>query len=270
MAAATEQLSQNAETQKNQIQQIVATMHEMAAAIAEVSANASHAAQGAMDAGHVAQEGGQVVGETVAAMQSLIETSRTTSEQVEGLARSSDQIGKVLSVIGEIAEQTNLLALNAAIEAARAGEQGRGFAVVAGEVRRLAERTAQATHEIGGMIGSIQSEAQEAVHSIRAEIVQIDESAESSGRAGTSINGIIEASEQVKEMIGQIATASHEQSAATDEVNRSLNEIARVIEHSTSGTQDSARACAALSLLAANLQKEVSQFQLERNGKSRA
>jgi methyl-accepting chemotaxis protein len=169
----------------------------------------------------------------------------------------------VISVIGVIAGQTNLLALNAAIEAARAGEQGRGFAVVAGEVRRLAERTAQATGEIGGMITNIQGEARKAVDSIKAEIVHVNESAESAGRAGASINGIIKASDNVNDMIGQIALASHQQSAATDEVNKTMNEIAHIIDLSTSGTQDSANACAALSRLASEMVGSISQFRLE-------
>jgi len=264
LSASSEQLLQNANLQRSQSHQIVSTMHEMSAAIAEVSANASRAALGAVEARQVADEGGQVVGQTVSAMQNLTTTSRVTSEQIEGLALSSNAIGRVLSVIGEIAGQTNLLALNAAIEAARAGEQGRGFAVVAGEVRRLAERTGEATREIGGMITNIQSEAKKAVDSIKEEIVHVNESAESAGRAGSSIHGIIRASDNVKDMIGQIATASHEQSLATEEVNRTLNEISKVIDLSTSGTQDSARACAELSRLAADLQVAVSQFHLER------
>jgi methyl-accepting chemotaxis protein len=262
LSASSGDLLQNANLQKDQSHQIVTSMHQMSSAIAEVSANASRAAQGAEAARQVAHDGGKVVGETVAAMQNLTVTSRTTSEQIQGLAVSSQKIGKVLSVIGEIAEQTNLLALNAAIEAARAGEQGRGFAVVAGEVRRLAERTGQATREIGEMISGIQSEAQKAVNSIKAEIVHVNESAESASRAGSSINGIIEASDNVKEMISQIATASLEQSAATDEVNRTLGEIAQVIDHSTAGMQDSAKASAELSRLAEDLQAHVLQFRL--------
>jgi methyl-accepting chemotaxis protein len=266
LSASTEQLLQNAQTQKGQSQQIVTAMHEMGAAISEVSENASRAAQGAVEARQVAHEGGEVVGKTVSAMQNLTAASSATSAQIEGLARSSTDIGKVISVIGEIAEQTNLLALNAAIEAARAGEQGRGFAVVAGEVRRLAERTGQATREIGGMITNIQNEANKAVDSIKDEILHVNESAESAARAGSSINGIISSSEEVKDMISQIAAASHQQSAATDEVNRSLNEIARVIDLSTTGTQHSAEACAELARLAAEMQQLVSQFQLERHG----
>jgi methyl-accepting chemotaxis protein len=269
LSVSSEQMLQNANLQKNQSHQIVTTMHEMSAAIGEVSANASRAADGAVAARQEAHEGGQVVSQTVIAMQSLTDTSRATSGQIEGLARSSDEIGKVISVIGEIAEQTNLLALNAAIEAARAGEQGRGFAVVAGEVRRLAERTGQATREIGGMITNIQSEAKKAVDSIKSEIVHVNESAESASRAGASIEGIIRASDNVKDMISQIATASHEQSAATDEVNRTLNDIAHTIDLSTAGTQDSAKACAALSQLAADLQGSVSQFRLERTSSRR-
>jgi methyl-accepting chemotaxis protein len=264
LSVSAEQLLKNANRQKGQSHQIVTAMHEMGAAIGEVSQNAARAAQSAVEARQEAHEGGQVVAQTVSAMQNLTDTSRTTSGQIEGLARSSDEIGKVILVIGEIAEQTNLLALNAAIEAARAGEQGRGFAVVAGEVRRLAERTGQATREIGGMITNIQSEAKKAVDSIKAEIVHVNESAESAGRAGASIDGIIRASDSVKDMVNQIATASHQQSAATDEVNRTLNEVAHIIDLSTSGTQDSAKAAAALSQMAADLQGCISQFRLER------
>ncbi len=262
LSVSSEQLLQNANQQKAQSHQIVAAMHEMGAAIGEVSANAARAAESAVDARKEAHDGGQVVGQTVTAMQSLTDTSRATSGQIEGLARSSDEIGKVIQVIGEIAEQTNLLALNAAIEAARAGEQGRGFAVVAGEVRRLAERTGQATREIGGMITNIQNEAQKAVDSIKAEIVYVNDSAESASRAGASIDGIIKASDNVKDMISQIATASHQQSAATDEVNRTLNEIAHIIDLSTTGTQNSANSCASLSQMAADLQGYISQFRL--------
>lgn len=262
LSESSEELLKNANSQRSQSEQIVAAMHRMSATIAEVSTNASHAAEEAMGAREEAHQGGEIVGQAVIAMQNLTEASQTTSRQIEGLARSSDEIGKIISVIGEIAGQTNLLALNAAIEAARAGDQGRGFAVVAGEVRRLAERTATATREIDGMISTVQAEAKKAVESIRVEIENVNESAESASRAGNSINGIIRSSENVKNMIGQIATASHGQASATDEVTRNLNEIAHTIEISTAGTQDSAKASSELSQLAVELQQLVSQFRL--------
>jgi len=269
LTASSEQSFENATAQRNQGHQVATTMHEMSAAIAEVSASASRAAQGADEARAEAHRGGEVVNRAVADMQNLNEASRATSDQIEGLARSSHEIGKVISVIGEIAEQTNLLALNAAIEAARAGEQGRGFAVVAGEVRRLAERTGQATREVSGLIAGIQAEAKKAVESIRAEIVHVNESAQSAEQAGTSIAGIIAASENVKDMISQIATASSEQASATEEVNRSMAEIARGIDVSTATTQETTKACEELSRLAVELQQLVSRFRLEEGTKAR-
>jgi len=118
--------------------------------------------------------------------------------------------------------------------------------------------------EVGGLIANIQSEAKKAVESIRTEIVHVNESAESATRAGSSITGIIQASDNVKDMISQIAVASTEQTSATEEVNRTMAEIVRVIDLSTAGTQDSAKACSDLSRLAVELQNLVSQFRIER------
>jgi methyl-accepting chemotaxis protein len=267
LSTAQDQLLESTTAQKQQSQQVAAAMHEMAATIAEVSANASRATMGATEAKQTAHQGGAVVDQTVGAMQSLTTASRATEAQIEELASRSQEIGKIISVIGEIAEQTNLLALNASIEAARAGEQGRGFAVVAGEVRRLAERTAQATRETGELIGSIQAEAHKAVESIQAELAQVNESSESAARAGESLRAIIAASDSVTDMISQIAAAANEQSAATEEVNRSMSEISRSVEMTTTGTHESAKACSELSELAAQLQGVVSEFRLKEPGR---
>ena len=263
LSATSNQLRENADTQKQQSSQIVAAMTEMGASITEVSNHASEAANRAQSARNDAHSSGQIVGQTVDAMEGLTTTSQATSQQIEELASSSLEIGKILSVITEIADQTNLLALNAAIEAARAGEHGRGFAVVAGEVRRLAERTGTATSEINTMITRIQSEAQKAVNSIRAEIEHVHQSAESAARAGQSIESVISASDTMREMVSQIATAALQQNEATEEINRSLHQIAQIIESSANDTVSSAEACADLSRLAAEMQRLVSRFQLE-------
>lgn len=262
LSSSSAQLLEHADSQKGQSQQIAATMQEMSAAIAEVSSNATQAAKSAADARRVAEKGGQVVGETGTAMEQLTSTSHKTGQQVEDLAKSSADIGKVAAMIADIADQTNLLALNAAIEAARAGEQGRGFAVVAGEVRRLAERTSSATQEISAMIKSVQDKARSAAESIASEIEHVSESAASTNRAGDALRGIIQASDHVSEVTGQIATAATEQTAATEEVNRSMSEIARVAELSSEATKDSSQASANLSQLAVELQKVVGEFRL--------
>ena len=262
LSSSSEQLRERAENQRQQSEQIVAAVTEMSASISEVSQHANRTAESAQEARENAHHSGQIVGQPVSAMEGLTNTSRATSEQIEELAESSREIGKILSVITEIADQTNLLALNAAIEAARAGEHGRGFAVVAGEVRRLAERTGTATSEISGMISRIQHEAQQAVSSIRSEIEHVHESAASAGRAGESIDSVVYASDQMREMIRQIATASEQQNEATAEIQHRLVDVAHIIELSAGDTQSSAEACAELSRLAADLQNQVARFDL--------
>ncbi|MFI5114116.1 MAG: methyl-accepting chemotaxis protein, partial [Terriglobales bacterium] len=182
---------------------------------------------------------------------------------MEELGRSSDQIGHIVGVIDDIADQTNLLALNAAIEAARAGEQGRGFAVVADEVRKLAERTTTATKEIAKMIKNIQDETKTAVGAMEEGTKQVQEGVKSTAQAGESLKEIIQMSDQVGEMITHIATAATEQSSATEQVNGNVSQIARLVQESSAGSQQSAKACQDLSGLALDLQKMVGSFQLE-------
>ena len=267
LALSARETATQASQQQEQAARISATMNEISTSVHEISQTTQNAALDARKAEESAHTGGQTVQSTVQTIGELRKSNQETSSKIEGLGRSSDAIGKIINVINEIAGQTNLLALNASIEAARAGEHGRGFAVVAGEVRRLAERTAQATRETGVLIGNMQTEAGKAVESIEAELVQVKESSESAARAGVALEGIIAASDGVTDMIGQIAAAASEQSAATDEVNRSMSEISRSVEMTTAGTRESAQACAELSELAARLQQLVSEFRLEEAGR---
>jgi methyl-accepting chemotaxis protein len=167
ISTAASQSADNAKNQASKTNQIAAASQEMAVTIGEVSHNADRAAAASRESAEIAQQGGAVMQSATKTMETIAASTGSVSEKMASLARRSEEIGKVVGVIQEISEQTNLLALNAAIEAARAGEHGRGFAVVAGEVRRLAERTKNATEEIGGTIRSIQEETRQLSTSCR-------------------------------------------------------------------------------------------------------
>ncbi len=258
------QSSRAAMTQKDQTAQVATAMQEMSTTVAQVSEHATRAAKGAQHAGETARSGGAIVGETVNVIQNLATSSRNTSAKIQELGKSSNQIGQIIGVIDDIADQTNLLALNAAIEAARAGEQGRGFAVVADEVRKLAERTTHATKEIAQMIKNIQEETRRAVEAMESGTASVECGVESATKAGAALQQIIDSSEQVDQMISQIATAAIQQSSATQQINANMEQIAKLVEESAMGAEQSAKACTSLSDLALDLQRIVSRFKVTR------
>jgi methyl-accepting chemotaxis protein len=258
--------AQGAETQGSQMIQVVTAMQEMAAMVQQVSENSSQVATTSQKAAEMAREGGQAVKETLARMHAIADSVGQTSKKVHDLGERSDLIGQIIFVISDIADQTNLLALNAAIEAARAGEQGRGFAVVGDEVRKLAERTAEATQRIPEMIHKIQVETKDAVAAMQENNDQVERGVKSTALAGDSLGMIIQKSEHVGSMLTNIATAAAEQSATTESINANIDQIAKITATQAAGAQQTSRALEDLSGLALNLKWLVGQFRLESNG----
>lgn len=258
----SKKMSEGAEEQSQQVNHVSVAIEEMAATIMESSKNATDATSASRNASDTAGNGGRIVSETIDGMQKIAGVVRESAESISKLANSANQIGEIISVIDDIADQTNLLALNAAIEAARAGEQGRGFAVVADEVRKLAERTGKATGEITQMIKGIQSDTDEAVHSMEAGIMQVDKGRALADQAGGSLNEIVNMSQQVMDMIQQIASASEEQSSAAEEISKNVEHIATVTKDNASGAEQSTAAATVLNAQAEELKSIVSQFKL--------
>jgi methyl-accepting chemotaxis protein len=270
ISAGSTQAAQGAATQHDQVNHIAGAMHEMSSTVVEISEGSSRAADATQKAAQLARQGGGIVEQALASMRSLAESITATARRLDELGKSSDKIGNVVKLIDDIADQTNLLALNAAIEAARAGEQGRGFAVVADEVRKLAERTTQATKEIAGMIGDVQVETKTAVESMQAGSKQIDDGVTVTAQAGASLADIITAADQAGVMVTQIATAITEQSRTNEDIKGGVEAIAKITRESAAGAQQSAKACQDLSDLALQLRQMVNRFKLGQNGRSAA
>jgi len=258
--------AESARGQSSQRQNVESLMQEMMSAVQSVSDNSKGASESSQKAAEAARRGGQVVEETLATIRGLADSSKSTSARVNALGESSVRITTIVGVIQDIADQTNLLALNAAIEAARAGEQGRGFAVVADEVRKLAERTTNATKEIASTVSSIQSETSDAVRAMEIGTREVESGVDKTSASGAALRDIIEMSTGVGNMIAEIASSAANQLDAAQQVNTSLSEISNLARESSAGADETASACSDLSRLAADLHSLVNQFHLNEDG----
>ncbi len=241
----------------------------MAAAVEQVTVSINHVADStrealgiAKHAGELSAEGGEVIDRAVGEMKRIAESVRAVADSIANLDQQSERISSIVQTIKDVADQTNLLALNAAIEAARAGEAGRGFAVVADEVRKLAERTTQATGEIGGMIGGIQSSAQTAVVAMRDAVSQVDRGTGLAEEAGSAIVSIRSATSEVTGVMNDISAAISEQGVASTSIAQQVERVAQAAEENSAAARESSAAAEELRRLASAMSGQMARFRV--------
>ncbi|WP_455808379.1 methyl-accepting chemotaxis protein [Pseudomonas koreensis] len=236
------------------MQRMGEAMQRMGEAMNDISSHVAQAVQRAGDASDQVAHGRDSVDRAQSEITQLAARITTTDETVQALANQSEQIGKVLDVIGSIAEQTNLLALNAAIEAARAGEQGRGFAVVADEVRNLAQRTASSTKEIQTIIEDLQKGSRQAATAMNDSLQGVGRCVEDSQRASESLRAVGEGIGHITQLNGLIATTTEQQSTVSREIADQLRSVQTIAEHTAANIGVLATSSQSLSPLAIRLE----------------
>jgi methyl-accepting chemotaxis protein len=262
LSASAEQMSHGSNAQMERTAQVATSSEEMSQTIMDIARNTGNIAESASRTVKVAKSGQEIVISSVEEVKKIAETVDETSAFVKTLGDRSNQIGEIVNVINEIADQTNLLALNAAIEAARAGEAGRGFAVVADEVRKLAERTANATSEIGSMIRAIQEGVKSAINAMEIATKKVETGVELSTQGGKSLNDIVECVNELQLMVQQIASATEQMSATSEEINKDIEQIAIVSKETSASSGQTAQAAGELAKLSIVLEQAVSGFKL--------
>ena len=185
-----------------------------------------------------------------------------TAKRIKRLGESSQEISEIVELISDITEQTNVLALNAAIQAASAGEAGRGFSVVAEEVQRLAERSAEATKQIAALVKTIQTDTHDAVAAMENSTQNVVEGAKRSDAAGQALTEISAVTQKLAKLIENISGSTQRQSETAGNVARSMQEILKVTEQTTAGTQQTAVSVGELAALAVELKGSVSGFRV--------
>jgi len=234
IAQGNQDLSARTENQASALQQTAASMEQLGSTVQQNAASARQAHQLAQEAADVAGSGGEIVSQVV--------------DKMRGIEDGSRRMAEIIGVIDGIAFQTNILALNAAVEAARAGEQGRGFAVVAGEVRTLAQRSAESAREIRGLIG--------------ASVEQVREGTALADRAGATMQEIVGAVHRVAGIVGEISAATAEQSSGVIQVGQAVTQMDATTQQNAALVEESAAAAESLRTQARTLVQAVEAFRL--------
>jgi twitching motility protein PilJ len=251
-----------AEKQSEEIQDAGRSALDMAKSMSAVSSNANQSAQVARQSLAAAEKGAVAVQDSIKGMNEIRGQIQETSKRIKRLGESSQEIGEIVELISDITEQTNVLALNAAIQAASAGDAGRGFTVVAEEVQRLAERSAEATKQIAAIVKTIQTDTQDAVSAMEQSTQGVVEGAKLSDAAGQALAEIGDVSRSLAGLIENISTDTQQQAQSATGVANKMQDILRVTEQATAGTQRTAEAVGELASLATELKGSVAGFKV--------
>ena len=262
LAVAAKQIAENVNHESDSVSSMASAIEEMSVSTAHISDQGGNAKQIADASRSSAEDGAQVVNKTVSGLLLTAKEIETASGEVSRLGEDATRIIDVVKVIKDIADQTNLLALNAAIEAARAGEQGRGFAVVADEVRKLAERTGNATNEINEMSGKISEVVGHALASMDKVVETTRQGVADAETAQNSIAGIQESFGQVANVIDDISAALAEQNVASNDLAKNTERVAQMSEENSGAAQSLLNLAHDLESKAAQVKSAVGVFKV--------
>jgi twitching motility protein PilJ len=255
-------LLQATQKQAKEIEGAGEAVQLMTRSIKEVDSSAAQSADVARRTLLATERGAQAVRNTISGMDVLREQIQDTAKRIKRLGESSQEIGEIVDLISDITEQTNVLALNAAIQAASAGEAGRGFSVVAEEVQRLAERSAEATKQIGALVKTIQGDTHDAVAAMEKSTLGVVEGAKLSDMAGQSLREIEQVSNELASLINSISTSTQVQTDMASEVASVMQDILKITVQTTEGTRLTANSIGQLTSLTADLKGSVAGFKL--------
>jgi len=259
---ASEHSANSALGQSEATTSVASTVQELSVSIGQVAEQAKNAQDFSIQSGKLSAEAGEVVLSATKEMTKISQLSQDSSSLIRDLEKRSSDINNIMQVIRDVADQTNLLALNAAIEAARAGEQGRGFSVVADEIRNLAQRTAESTKEITFIVTKIQEVTVAVADSMEAELLQVEKGVLLAEKAGGSMTQVRGSTDQVEEAINYICNALLEQSNASDDIARKIDEIATITGEGSAAAKNTVSTAKRLDGLSEKLTLAVNQFQL--------